>query len=257
MKDWQSYINFPIIKENFNRQSNCGLLVVTIAFNNLKTIDLQNKFLKKYLSDDYVYLIVDNSNNSSVSSRIRSYCRDNNISYLRPFFRLYRNASKSHGSALNFIYRSFVKKSTFSYFGFIDHDLYPVKNTSVVKYLTKQPVYGALQERAEKWYLWAGFCFFVKDYLDDKLIDFSPPEADVLDTGGMNYYSLYVGLDKSSLMFPNHKYLKICEGGSVQESNVEFADDWLHTFNASGWLNFTNTTEREKAVSKILDDLLK
>ena len=60
MKDWQSYINFPIIKENFNRQSNCGLLVVTIAFNNLKTIDLQNKFLKKYLSDDYVYLIVDN-----------------------------------------------------------------------------------------------------------------------------------------------------------------------------------------------------
>jgi hypothetical protein len=256
MLDWQSYINFPIVKENFNRQSYGKLLIVTVAFNNLQTIDLQNKFLKKYLIDDYFYLVVDNSSDIKTSRAIREYCQNNKLAYMRPFFCIYRTGSKSHGSALNWIYRFFIKNGNFRYFGFIDHDLYPAKKTSILRYIENQPIYGLLQERDEKWYLWAGFCFFDRDYLSDKHVDFFP-QPGVVDTGGMNYYSLYRNMDKSGLEFPRQAYLRITDSKIVQEGNVEFLGDWLHTFNASGWLQFENASEREIKVKKILDDLLK
>lgn len=256
MIDWQSHLNFPLIRENFTKQQTADLLVMTVAFNNLHTIDLQNKFLHKYLSDNYVYLVIDNSSNREASVAIRNYCQANQISYIRPFLRLYRTGSKSHGSALNWAYRYFVKRSGIRYFGFIDHDLYPVKKTSMLKYLAQQPIYGLLQTRAEKWYLWAGFCFFDQDYLKDEKVDFFPQQG-VVDTGGMNYYSLYSSMDKTQLEFPQQTYLKITDSPIVQEGNIEFLGDWLHTFNASGWLQFNDLPEREFKLKKILADLLK
>lgn len=256
MIDWQSYLNFPLVRENYPNHQLADLLIMTVAFNNLHTIELQNQFLRKYLTDNYFYVVIDNSSHRASSEAIRIYCQANRIGYVRPFLRLYRTGSKSHGSALNWAYHYFVQKSHFRYFGFIDHDLYPVKKTSILSYLERQPIYGLLQERIEKWYLWAGFCFFDQIYLQDKKVNFFPQQG-VVDTGGMNYYSLYKYLDRDLLEFPQQTYRKITASPIVQEGNIEFLSDWLHTFNASGWLAFNNASEREVEVKKILDDLLK
>ncbi len=256
MRDWQSYLNFTISKQPRLVCAPETLLLITVAFNNLETIKIQYSLLRKYFSNPFCYLVVDNSSDKLISCQIRDYCKEQAIAYARPALRLYRSASKSHGSALNWAYHHLVKQTTCRYFGFLDHDIYPTKTTGILQFLSKQPIYGLLQERVEKWYLWPGFCFFDRQFLVDIRLNFSPQEG-LVDTGGMNYYNLYRHLDKTRLIFPNQDYRQIADSQIIQESSVELIGDWLHTFNASGWLKLGNASRRELAISKIITDLLK
>jgi hypothetical protein len=51
-------------------------------------------------------------------------------------------------------------------FGFIDHDIFPIKPYSLLHKIGNQDFYGRLIDRTPEnnnrklWYLWAGFCFF-------------------------------------------------------------------------------------------------
>ncbi len=214
--------------------------IVTIAFNNDMVIEHQVRLLNKYLLDPYHYTIADNSSDPAKQEKIMQIAKKTDISYIflpkNPFTGI--DPSLSHGSALNWIFRNYIKHRKAKFFGFIDHDIFPVQPTRVVDSLQENPVYGLIQERGDVWYLWPGFCFFQHDYTKDKKINFMPSKA--CDTGGGNWKSIYSELDKSKIPQLKHKYDQLRKGGVARSDWVEYIGDWLHTFNASGWFKIKN-----------------
>ncbi len=232
-----------VMKKKWNEK----LDIITVAFNNSKVIEQQIALLKNNLNDSFFHTIADNSSNQIVCKEIAGICLKHGINYLRiPQSVIKYGPSESHGRAITWVFNNFVKKRSSKYFGFIDHDIFPIKKTSIVPFLDKQLIYGLLQERNEKWYLWAGFCFFNAEKTFKNINNFRPGSG--LDTGGGNWNTLYSKINKQNIIFPRHTYKKIVRNkliplgknensGSLvkKDTLVEFVGDWLHIFNASNW----------------------
>lgn len=185
---------------------NTTLLVIVIAFNNKEIIEKQYAHLKKYMSDDFEYVVADNSSDKKVSSELSAWCESENISYVKvpknPLTGV--RASGSHGVALNWCYHNIIQKYTPLHFGFLDHDIFPITKTAVVKSL-ETAFYGVIRNRANTyWYLWPGFCFFTYSTLRKYRVNFFPYHAGkkgvtFLDTGGTNYITIYKKLGRESI----------------------------------------------------------
>lgn len=207
--------------------------LVSVAFNNDRVIRHQHRLLTKNLQDRFHYTVADNSSDMQARKRIREFCRAEGLSYLAlPAFQA-SDGSASHGQALNWLWHNYVKPRQPRYFGFLDHDVFPITPTSILIFLEQSPIYGHLQERGDAWYLWPGFCFYRYGFCRGKRLDFRP--APPLDTGGGNWKPLYSHLEKSSLPPVAHGYVTLREGPDVQLDQMETFGDWLHTINASGW----------------------
>lgn len=237
--------------------------LITVAFNNAETIGWQAQLIKKNFRDPFTYTVCDNSSDESKSEEIKKLCESEGIAYVRlPKNHLTRSAS--HGSAVNWIYRNYVLPRKANYFGFLDHDIFPVKETHVMNILDMQSIYGHLQERKDLWYLWAGFCFFKKNGVSEKLNFMNGFVGDVgLDTGGMNWVPLYSKIPKESLEFPVSKLEKIrqsrdsiASAHDVSQDHVEYIGDWVHIFSASGWKTMVDEDERDRIVQGIIRGLL-
>ncbi len=241
---------------------NTTLLIITIAYNNSDILKIQHKHLKENLEESFVYLIADNSDNMSTSSRIEDYCKIDKIPYVKLPPNPYRNPSKSHGIALQWAYKNIVKSYHPHYFGFLDHDIFPDKKTYIISKL-RNGMFGLIQERGEKWYLWPGFCFYDFSKIKKVKLNFMPCKD--LDTGGSNYYTLYKGIDKNTLIKVPQVYIDTNTKEEVSDINdkntsttVEHIGDWLHIMRASNWNDQKNNKislyeETNNSINKKID----
>lgn len=220
----------------FDRDKNRDSVdILTIAFNNSETIRVQHNYLEDNILDKFCYIVVDNSTDNEASKSIYNYCKNHNIVYLRLENNPYNgiDPSRSHGIALNWAYRNLIKKSNAKYFGTVDHDIYPIRKTQIVKLIKENNVWGHYQQRKLGWYLWPGFSFFDKSIIIDKKVNFLP--APGIDTGGSNWESIYKYINKNAIKWPSHRYIRYGKGAVIQNSHVELIGDWLHLINTSGW----------------------
>lgn len=215
-----------------------AIYIFTITYNNELLLQHQIDLLNKNLRDPFVFVVADNSPNPAKRDLIAEICRKNKIGYISLPKNPEIDGSDSHSICLNWLYKNYISLLKPHYFGFIDHDVFCIKSTSIIDTLRKQTVYGCYQGREGYWYLWAGLCFFDFKKTKDKKLDFSVCLIDdvKLDTGGANWYKLYSGLKKEELEFPKQEYVTLRDGESIQSSNVEIMDSWLHSFNGSYWL---------------------
>lgn len=228
--------------------------IVTIAFNNDMVIRYQIELIRKYLRDAYCYTVIDNSNDKSVSEKIRDICLAKKVGYIK-LAENKNSDSASHGTALNWVYYNFILKRKLKYFGFLDHDIFPIKEISIIDKIEKSKIccYGSLQEKGERWYLWAGFCFFNFADICEKKLNFMC--GDGLDTGGMNWSVLYKNIAKDSLLQVDQRYEKLTAGDIKQLNMYEIFDSsWIHSFNAGKWLKSDKITEKNKELA--LESLL-
>ena len=247
------------LRDNISVKSSNELEIVTIAFNNDDVIRHQIKLIRKNLLDNYRYTVADNSTDPGKRARIFNICKECDVPYikLKPYSGL--SPSVSHGMALNWIYRNYIRVKKPHFFGFIDHDIFPVTPHSIAAYLKESPVYGHMQQRALKgrdiWYLWAGFCFFDYDFVKNRKLDFTPTKG--LDTGGRNWKSLYSHLNKYKIKVPQHRYEKFLPNNNISKVRdfYEYIGDWVHVFDASNWLG-TSPGEIEER-QRIVEELLK
>lgn len=244
------YVSKEALFSNLNtfNLENINLLIATISMNNLDVIKYQHLYLNKNMKEEFHYLVADNSNKEDISSEILKYCNSNKILYIKlPINHFLSNPSKSHGSALNWVYKNIIEKLKPKFFGFIDHDIFPYKETSIT-HLVHQDIFGLTQERNEKWYLWAGFCFYEYHKISKYKLNFMPCTG--LDTGGSNYYSLYKNINKEKLYKIKQKYLNIEKKVEIKEildinKTVEIIGDWVHLMRTSNWNNQINTKTNE------------
>lgn len=232
-----------------------SFIIITIAFNNIDILKTQHKYLKENLEDNFNHIIADNSNNKEKSDEIRLFCEKNGSSYIK----LPKNpltgvrASGSHGIALNWCYRNIIKKYKPKYFGFLDHDVFPIKKTCIITKII-DGFWGVVRTKKEKWwYLWPGFSFYEYAKVKKYKFNFFPHHAGFnslvfLDTGGSNYYSIFRKVNRSSIAESKSRLIDL-----NTEKEFVMGDDSRNTFEIidNEWLHIRQISWREESFSKI------
>ena len=263
--EWLTLHSQPTEMHNLPLQQNTPpntVDLITVAFNNVKLIRLQEQFLRKFIRDPYTHIIADNSSNPEARKTIRQFCTDNGIAYIGlPINHLNRiGSSYSHANALNYVYRHVIRHRRPYAFGIIDHDLFPIRPVTILDKLESQPIYGPLRRFGNEWYLSAIMSFFKYDYVADKRVDFMPvtPNKHYLDSGGGNWYDIYSRLDIKSLVFPTECVLPFRSGGDRHSDSLEYFDDkhWLHTINGSCWKAIPGEEEKNQHIIQLLQSIL-
>ena len=231
-------------------ERNVDMCFITIAFNNVFLIEQQIRLVKKHITDEnYIHIIADNSDSKEKREQIKNLCQKENIEYVSLpfnwFQKVHFKACYAHGLSMTWIYYNVIKKLKPKYFGYLDHDIFPINNYSVVEKIQSQDFFGRLIDRTPEnsqkplWYLWAGFCFFRFDKVKNLNISFYPCVVDgvYLDTAGSVYLSLYKNYSLNDLYLGAplvEKYFR--EGNNYHSDLLHFIDnDWVHTINGSNW----------------------
>lgn len=225
--------------------------LATVSFNSALVVHHQAKLLRKYLRDNYTYTVFDNSPPGPHRQDIRALCADEGVSYVElPDTPFAGRPSMHHGAALNWVCRRYFAARSAPYAGFLDHDVFPCRATSLVERLQEAAMFGRIDERGERWYLWPGFCFFARAHVKLDRLDFLPVEG--LDTGGGNWRTLYRGLDRARVPSVEATLESLRPGDDKQADMVERMGDWIHTINASEW---KDARGKMSLVEKLLHDL--
>lgn len=236
-------------------QNNKVCEIVCITYNNPELVKHQFSLLRKYFRGAYNFIIADNSSDENARVEIEKYCRSVHLGYISLPTNPYKTGSMSHAASINWMVKNYIEFKQPAYFGFIDHDVFPVEPFSIESILNKQDIYGLLQERGSLWYLWAGFCFFAYNKIDISKLDFMPGTVNgvALDTGGMNWNEVYSKLNKEQITFPTQTYQNLREGNVAQSDKLEIIGQWVHSFNGSYWMK---VEKKEHLLEKFLNQYL-
>jgi hypothetical protein len=212
-------------------------VLVAIAFNDPGFVERQIALVKRHVAD-CVHLIADNSTDEAAARRIEATATAAGCAYLRlragPWLKP-EQGGRSHGLAMTWVWRKLLRPARPAAFGFIDHDIFPTRPTDPFAPLRDHVVAGQVRDRSggrERWYLWAGFCFFRFEAVERRPLNFSLDWAAGLDSGGANWFSLYRYLQPAEVLDLGVRHEPI-EGAGEVELRLEWIGDWLHAGNFS------------------------
>ena len=230
-------------------------VLITIAYNDSQVIEWQARLLRTFLPN-VLYVIADNSVNDTAAAHIASLARQRGIPYIRlPLIRWTRaGASRSHGLALNWVWRNIVRPGEPEAFGFLDHDLFPTAPDDPFSELARQDFYGFVRRAGERWFLWAGFCLFRFEAVRDRPLDFGQDWFNGLDTGGGNWNVLYRNFDLGKLRCPSAEEFPFDPDSAAPEAQLQRFDSWLHEVGVRG--NEKLRAEKRRALERMLRPLL-
>lgn len=227
------------------------LALATIAHNAPRWIAEQIRLLSSYLKDDFMLTVYDSSSNEEAAEQIRSICETTETYYRRLDERMHHlslNAAAAH-----------LLAGDAPRIGFLDHDIFPSCDVELVPSIDAAGFYGVPQRHAptSKMYLWPGFCFFSREWLNGRPLDFGgirlKHPRDDGDTGSL-LSDLFVDDDWEAMCRIEHGYKAIRKPDSygLQSWGVEMIDGWIHFSNGSGWMRIPNPEERERLLGELL-----
>jgi len=205
-------------------------VLVTIAFDDLEAIDLQVRLIARFVAD-VVHVIADMSMDEDVAAQTAAVAARGNAPYVRlPANPLRRQdqASRTHGLALDWVWRNIIRPGEPDRFGFIDHDVFPTGATDPFAMLDRQPVYGWIREVGPRWFLPAGFSMFRFDAVKNLPLDFSQDWFNGLDTCGANWSVLFSKLDRRKLTFAPTRFEPYKPGADPIKAPIQWSGVWLH-----------------------------
>jgi len=211
-------------------------LLVTVAFNDAEILRRHLDGVRRFVAG-VEHVVADNSNDEAAAGEIRSLCDRLGV----PCLRLPANpwgansASRSHGLALDWIWRRLVRPGKPVAFGFLDHDLIPIAPSDPFEPLARQTVAGDKRWAGDRWFLWAGYCFFRTDALAGIDVDFSQDWFIGLDTGGGNWRSIYSKIDPAAIEERPLIEVAILPGVAIRDCCIETRGEaWVHEVGVGG-----------------------
>jgi hypothetical protein len=203
-----------------------GLLAVVIAYEQPWLIRL---FIERFnrLVPGVSLLIADNSVTPACQKEISAICRERGTMHIRLPSNPVRNMNRSHGNAMNWIYRNVIVPLRPRIFATFDHDIFPTAPVDLEALLGDQPFYGHKYDRGYGWALWAGYSMFRFDAIAPTRPDFNPDMDRLLVTGGRNRPRLFRHYDPATLRFASFRFEEPVDAqGRVL--HIETIDGWLH-----------------------------
>ncbi|MBN9009587.1 MAG: hypothetical protein J0H63_05420 [Rhizobiales bacterium] len=203
-----------------------GTFMVTIAFEQAWLIGHFLDHLARHMPGVPV-IVADNSRTGSGSREIAAACLAGGGSYLKLPSNPIRNINRSHGNALNWVWRNIVRPLQPRVFGFLDHDIFPLAPVDVDALLGEQDFYGQKMDKGRGWAVWAGYSFYRFAALADRRLDFNPDMDRRLVAGGRNYGPLYRHYDPATLRFAKREF-RAFEDPALGSVVTERIDGWVH-----------------------------
>lgn len=221
----------------------------TIGFKRPDLLREQKRLLDKYLKDPFALRMIDNSPDLT-APLMEETCRGLGIGYMRAVA-----PKREHPEALNFA----ALHVTRPFFGFLDHDVFPIRETTLVDKLQERGFVGVGQRHAPtgKQYLWPGLCFFSAEWLNGRSLNFSgirgEYKRDDGDCGSMNW-PLFSEIDWQDMYLLEHGYKLIREpdGYGLQSFGYELIGDFIHLTNSSHWMDVPDPDGRDRLLREIL-----
>lgn len=205
-------------------------VLVTIAFDDPEAIDMQAQLVARFVPN-VIYVVADMSMDDHAAAQTAAAAADHNVSYLRlPDNPLRRKeqASRTHGLALNWVWRNIIRPGQPDRFGFIDPDMFPTAPDDPFATLDRQPVYGWIREAGPRWFLSAAFSMYRFDAVRDLPLDFGQDWFNGLDTAGANWNVLFRTLDRSKLNFAPTHFEPYEPGADPVKAPIQWSGVWLH-----------------------------
>lgn len=254
----------------------CDLAVVT--FNNAEVVEYQIRTLRKFFTFPYRYTVFDNSTDEEKASEIEQICHKYETGYIRlpqqdflptQEYLPMGQASYSHGIACNYLFKNYIQCGGSKYFGLLDHDIFPMAEIDISKYLDKQFFYGyriygwfncpnAYDSHRYGYFIWPGLWFIRMDSVDKRKVNFNPSLRLHGDTGACNGLTIFKGLDWSQYKtaIENHCFFDgvtdIFEGGYSLFDNT-----WVHCWNASNYMGRNSITQKMQRIYGMLEERLR
>lgn len=204
-------------------------VLVTIAFDDPEAIRWQAALVARYLPGA-VHIVADNSREDAASIEIAADAAARDMPYLRlPAIDWSRGlGSRSHGLALNWVWTNLILPGEPAAFGFLDDDLFPTAPDDPFAPLARQDFYGVVRPAGERWFLWAGFCFFRFDRVRELPLDFGQDWFSGLDTGGGNWDALYRRAKRGTFAEAATTFFPYREGATLDDGPMQSVGVWLH-----------------------------
>lgn len=211
------------------------LALLTVAFNNPQVIEWQLELCKRFVNDNYLHIILDNSSTLLARKHIRTICSRHGVSYVslpsNPWTG--KHNSRSHGISLDWAFRHVLPRFSYRVLGLLDHDVFPVEEHSLLADIGNSFYMGLLQERPGLWYLWPGFFFVRSEAFILKKFSMLPTRR--ADTGGSLWKKVFCRMDKGKIRFVEEQKIRLRDGNSRQSAFYYRMGHWIHTVNASYW----------------------
>jgi hypothetical protein len=177
---------------------------------------------------DFVPIVFDNSLSEDARAAIARACAEANVAYLALPRNPIRNINRSHGNALNWVYRNVIRALEPELFALLDHDIFPRAQIDLSDQLGDQPFYGVKLDQGFGWALWAGYSVFRFSAIRNIRLDFNPDMDRGLITGGRNYAPLYRPYDSKTLRFASRDPFWIRDEAHAIDYLCEAIDGWFH-----------------------------
>ncbi|WP_258052280.1 hypothetical protein [Mesorhizobium sp. INR15] len=212
------------------KKSGSSRFCFTIAFNTPWVIDALTKAWQLH-PPGLSLVVVDNSSDEAARKFIEHICSVRGVPYFGLPSRRERHWSRSHGTALTWVFHNIVRHLRPELFGFIDHDCFPVAPLDIPARMEGKAVYGLklaanenyLFKPAENeagWHLWGGLCFFRFAAVDGMTLDFGPRMELGLDTGGGNWRPLFSRLGAGDIATATAEPVHLVLGSATGEHEL-------------------------------------
>ena len=210
----------------------------------------------KYLKDDFVLHLVDNSLDEK-ADEMRETADLYTIEYLRG-----PSETREHPDALNLAARVAVERE-YEFYMFLDHDIFLRKKCRVVPILKRVGFYGIGQYHAptQSQYIWPGLFGVSRDWLSDRYLNFGGIRADNKrddgDCGSLNAH-LFHDEDWRNLhgiLDHGYGFLRAPDSFGLQSFGYEQMGPWLHLSNSSHWMVVPEPEERDRLASALIASL--
>jgi hypothetical protein len=208
-----------------------GTLAVVVAYEQPWLIEELTRRFHRYVPGVSL-LVADNSRSRARQQEIAAVCREAGVMYLRLPSNPVRNINRSHGNAVNWVYRNVIARLRPRIFALFDHDIFPTAPVDLDALLGDQVFYGHKIDRGYGWALWAGYSMFRFDAIARTRPDFNPDMDRLLVTGGRNLSRLYRFHDPARLRFASYR----------QDTTYDAEGQLLYTEVIDGWLHLSGSS---------------
>ncbi len=189
------------------------ILLFTYSYNRPDFIEMQYKTFKKFLLDDYEFIVFNDATEKTMFNQINQVCEKYNIKCISIPQEIHTsqfyNASVRNCAVVNYSLKT-VGFNHDDIIGLFDSDLFLIKEFSIREYLKGFNLAGQDQARADIHYLWIGLVFLNMATMPNKnTIDFGCGFVGNTntDSGGFTYHYLHNNPEASVRYFENQRYL--------------------------------------------------
>jgi hypothetical protein len=210
-------------------------VLVTLAFEDEYLIRRHVDLVRRFVRPE-VHLVADNSVTDAGAAAICACAEARGLPYVRlpPNPWTAKEASRSHGIAMNWVWHRLLRPAMPAAFGFVDQDMFPLAPDDPFAALAERSFFGDIRTAGERWFLWAGYCFFRTRDVSDLPLDFGQDWFIGLDTGGGNWRCLYRHVDRRTLPQRPIELVPAIARVPIERAYFEVRGTWLHAVGTGG-----------------------